>query len=139
MGEKNKGDSFILVSRTNRSQVRTSEQTKRQKNKKWQKESPKKRQKDKNRYCDTRVISHGLCNHEIFWFWCNISPNIKPWDIVVLFNISQNLQPSNNQFKSNQSIKTVVQTSASPYSFAVFFSCLDDGRDMSLSLPLGLQ
>ena len=40
---------------------------------------------------------------------------------MVLFNISQNLQPSNNQFKSNQSIKTVVQTSASPYSFAVFF------------------
>ena len=34
------------------------------------------------RYCGFGVISHKICNHEILWFWCNISWNLQPWDIV---------------------------------------------------------
>ena len=35
------------------------------------------------RYCGSGVISHEICNHEILWFWCNISRNLQPWDIVM--------------------------------------------------------
>ena len=36
------------------------------------------------RYFDSGEISHKICTHEIFWFWCNISWNLQPWDILIL-------------------------------------------------------
>ena len=41
--------------------------------------------------------------------------------LIHLISVNQ-INPRSIQTQSNQSIKTVVQTSASPYSFAVFFS-----------------
>ena len=94
------------------------------------------------RYCNSGVISHEVCNHEIFWLWCNISSNLNPWDTGywtyiyrydILDSVIQSIiQGQSNQFinlgnnsnQSNQSIKTADQTSASPYSFAVFFVSL---------------
>ena len=34
-------------------------------------------------YCGSIVISHEISNHEIMWFWGNISWNLQPWDIWV--------------------------------------------------------
>ena len=36
------------------------------------------------RYFDFDDISHEICNHEMFWFWCNISWNLEQWDILIL-------------------------------------------------------
>ena len=36
------------------------------------------------KYFASGVISHEICNHEIFWFWRNISWNLQPWDILIL-------------------------------------------------------
>ena len=36
------------------------------------------------RYFVSGVISHGICSHGIFRFWCNISRNLQPWDILIL-------------------------------------------------------
>ena len=32
-------------------------------------------------------ISHDICNHDILWFWLNISWNLKPWYIVISHEI----------------------------------------------------
>ena len=83
-----------------------------------------KRQKDKKTYRGFDVISHDICNHvilgfwsnthnlEILWIWCTISQNLSIKQLPI--------QSTHKSIQSNQSIKTVVQTSASPYSFAVF-------------------
>ena len=36
------------------------------------------------RYFDSDQISHEILSYEIFWFWCNISRNMQPWDILIL-------------------------------------------------------
>ena len=35
-------------------------------------------------YCGAGVISQKICNQVMLWFWCNISQNLKIWDIVIL-------------------------------------------------------
>ena len=34
------------------------------------------------KYCGSTISK--ICKHKILWFWCNISRNLQPWDIVVL-------------------------------------------------------
>ena len=36
------------------------------------------------RYCGSGLISHGICNHELLWLWCNISQNLKLSDISII-------------------------------------------------------
>ena len=103
---------------TRPSDIQKDKKTKRQKDKKT------KRQKDKKTYRGFDVISHDICNHvilgfwsnthnlEILWIWCTISQNLSIKQLPI--------QSTHKSIQSNQSIKTVVQTSASPYSFAVF-------------------
>ena len=99
------------------------------------------------RYCNSGVISHEICNHEICWLWCNISSNLNPWDTGywtyiyrydILDSVIQSIiQGQSNQFinlgnnsnQSNQSMKTADQTSAS---FERFRSCWILNREIMI-------
>ena len=76
------------------------------------------------RYFDSGEISHEICNHEMFWFWCNNSWNLNPWDTwywayIFIYDILESFIQSNSN-QSSQSIKTADQTNAS---FERFLSC----------------
>ena len=58
--------------------------TSRQKDKRQKDKKTKEIKKDKKRYCGSCMVSHDICNYEILWFWCNISQNLQPPDIVLL-------------------------------------------------------
>ena len=70
------------------------------------------------RYFDSGVISHEICNHEIFWFWCNNSWNLNPWDTgywayIYRYDILDSFIPSTNRIKKvspiNSQIKKPIQ------------------------------
>ena len=67
-------DLTTLQQKDKKTKRHTDKKTKRRRDKKNLKNKRQIRQKDKKRrLCGFDVISHKICNHKIFLFWCNIS------------------------------------------------------------------